>query len=161
MKSSFKVILLFFLVPIVNAYGGERICHYNYIAFDDEHLSCLKKSPVINGVKANFMHFETLQKTCPKCADAFPDASKYSHLFKRDYLPLCMGLQGFGGYFVYILFRNDPMVYSLWLYEIDEGVFQLREFKTLEPHITIRNKMIELSNSHQYSQYWLNAFYQK
>ncbi len=151
--------LFLFLSSILNAKSNiNEVCFFNYIEFEVLHLNCLKNSPAIKSIKSNFLRFYDLKKTCSECVDMFPEASTYSYLYKRDYLALAMGEHDFGGYFAFIIFKNDPLIYDVWLYEIDKGFFQIREFKPEEPHIKIRNKMQELAQDLKFSKYWTNAF---
>ena len=122
---------LFLAYWLLSMVANGATCWFDQVAFDDEHLSCM---------------------------DRYPDAFRREHLYNRDFLALAVGPRDFGGFYVLAMFRSEPTLYELWLYEIDEGVFQLRAFEPEEPHELIKQEMDSMAKSDRYARYWLNAF---
>ena len=149
---------LFLAYWLLSMVANGATCWFDQVAFDDEHLSCMTRSPVVQGIKSNFRVLNALKRECPKCVDRYPDAFRREHLYNRDFLALAVGPRDFGGFYVLAMFRSEPTLYELWLYEIDEGVFQLRAFEPEEPHELIKQEMDSMAKSDRYARYWLNAF---
>lgn len=152
----FKFIFLSFAFSI-SIYAKHKPCPLEQIAFDEKHLACLKQTALIKSIGKNFLTFEE-RKNCPACAEPWPAAARYSEVYQRDYLPVGVFLNDMGGYFVAVMFKNDPSLYRLWLYEIDKNDFQLRAFEPIEPTTKEKQKMKEVTQNKLYAKYWLRAF---
>ena len=127
---------------------------HDYFAFDKEHLACLKQHIAVKSIEKNLNKLKLLKKTCPDCNDPFPDASDFLRLADKNYLALSIKKQPFGGYNVFVLFKNEPQAYRLWLYPIDDGEFQLREIKIREFSKKVTRQMLVYAKERQYSKYW-------
>lgn len=131
-------------------------CRLNYASFETSHLKCLKKETIVSSIRKNFRIAETLKKSCPKCHDPFPDATKFQYLFHQPLMALEIDTKDFGGYWVFIALKRESKLYRLWLYEIDDGNFQLREIKPLEMSKAMKTKFNDLSTDPLLATYWLN-----
>jgi len=121
-----RLILCFLILFAQHSAAGAQSCRLNYLAFDTEHQECLKNNIAVKSIATNLKEIASTKRTCPKCVEAFPDASSFSHLLGRGYLALAMEQNGFGGYTISVVFRNDPRVFRLWLYPIESETFQIR-----------------------------------
>lgn len=139
----------------VSTFGSKTAHTSKPIILSHENLTRLKNSPVAKGVKKGFKSLASTRLKCPECAEPFQHAFQYTELYKKPFLIVEMEPMDFGGYFVLIVFRHHPKVYRFWLYEIDEGEFQLREIVPLE--ITLNKRLMDELNRNVYTPYWLKV----
>ena len=111
-------------------------CRLNYASFETSHLKCLKKEAIVSSIRKNFQIAETLKKSCPKCHEPFPDATKFQYLFHQPLMVLEIDTKDFGGYWVFAAFKREAKLYRIWLYENDEGNFS---FPDLVQHLLSLN----------------------
>ncbi len=74
-----------------------------------------------------------------RIAEPFKNAKKYRHLYKSPFLVMEAEPNDFGGFWALIVFKGYPKVLSIWVYEIDKNVFEIRE---IEPLKVTLNKLI-------------------
>ena len=67
---------------------------------------------------------------------------------------LAVSHQSFGGYNLYVIFSGDPLLYKLWIYEIDEGYFQLRSIELEQTPFRLQGQFKKL---HKRIQFWQKA----
>jgi hypothetical protein len=142
-------------LPIVSL-ASTINCRLHYASLEMTHLRCLKKTTIVSRIRKNFRTSETLMQNCPKCHATFPDEAKFQYLFHLPLLALEIDTNDFGGYWIFEIFKNQPKLYRLWLYEIDEGNFQLREIKVLEMSEALKANINKLSTDPAFATSWLN-----
>ena len=151
-----KLYVFLLLNASVMALGSTLKCKLNYASIEASHLKCLKKEAIVSSIRKNFLVSEMLVKSCPKCHETFPEAIKFQYLFHRPLMALEIRAKDFGGSWVFVVFQGDSSLYRLWLYEIDEGNFQLREIKILEMSDALKAKFNDLSTAPNFATYWIN-----
>jgi hypothetical protein len=154
MKNYFILLNLFFGLLFSNAWCSTLHCNVNLIDSSDKHLICLQTNNITKSVNKTFVDYKVLRKNCINCSEPFVNAAKYFHLFEKEYLALAISPQDFGGYNLYIIFRDEPLMYKLWFYQTDKGIFQLRALYPEEPTASISHTIHELN---QKNKYWQRA----
>ncbi|MBN1115444.1 MAG: hypothetical protein JXA66_08890 [Oligoflexia bacterium] len=154
MKTHCLLFLIFFFVYSEPAIPSNQECKFNEIEFSENHFMCLKSHVATKSIRKNLVEYKSLRKECPECREPFMNANKYSYLYDQNYMSLAISVQGFGGYYLYVIFNNDSHVYQLWLYPIDDGNYQLREISREMERSKISGKLNELN---KFTDYWLSA----
>lgn len=143
--------LVLFTQPVA---AGRQSCRLNYLAFDTEHLQCLKNNIAVKSIAVNLKEIAATKRTCPKCVEAFPGASSFSHLLVRGYLALAMEQNGFGGYTISVVFQNDPHIFRLWLYPIESETFQIRNMSVDKFSKKDTKLTGQYAKESKYAKYW-------
>lgn len=153
--------MLFRVIAILSVYfytssvwSSNDKCEFNLIENKTEHLECLKKSEFSKLLKQIFVRHHNLKKECSECQEAIVNANKYSKQLKSDFMLLAVSHQSFGGYNLYVIFSGDPLLYKLWIYEIDEGYFQLRSIELEQTPFPVARTIQKL---HKRIQFWQKA----
>lgn len=158
MKYFFYLIILFCVIPNhvfgkIKPFEKTENCQMGYIAFDIRHMECLNKTIAVRSIEKNFQ--ESLDsKICSDCAGLFPNASKFVHLYKKKYMVLGVQQNDFGGDVVFIVVENEPYLFQLWLYPIEDDFYQLRTIFVENLSKKTTAQMLKYSKESQYSKYW-------
>ena len=140
------------------AFGKASTCRFHYFAFDVDHLACLQQMAAVKSIGENFQRVDALKRTCQECRDLFPESSNFIGKFHSDYLPIAVDRQEFGGNVVKVIFRNDPLIYRLWLYPVEGDHFQLRSVTSEKIAPLPAKQMLEYANEELFAKFWVNAF---
>lgn len=136
-------------------FGKIQQCKFNYLAFDEEHLGCLRNQKVVESIEGNLRSISRLKNTCPTYREPFPNAFKFAHLLNgKSYLSLSIDRHPLGGYIINTLFDKEPHGFTLWLYPIENQEFQLREVEPLRMPTKANRQMLAFAKESRYAQYW-------
>ncbi len=153
-KCFLAIFLLGWNLPNAFSFGKRHDCRFDYFAFDENHLECLRQHVVVKSIEENLRELKSFEITCHSCKGPFPDSSAYLHLSGKRYLALSIEKHAFGGYTIFSIFDNEPRAYSLWLYPSGTDLFQLREIKALELSKQATRQMFDYAKDPRYSKYW-------
>ncbi len=157
MPLSSRIAMLLVLLCMSSITMASAIkCKLNYASLEADHLKCLRNETIVSSIRKNFLEAKALKKSCSKCREVFPDSVKFQNLFHQPLMALEIDTKDFGGYWVFVIFRRDTKLYRLWLYEIDEGDFQLREIKRIEMSHLLKSKFKDLSTDQFFASYWID-----
>ncbi len=84
----------------------------------------------------------------------FMGAHTYRDVVKEPFLLVDSEENGFGGYFMLVVFKAHRKVYRLWVYKLSSGEFQLRE---MTPYISLNKALMDELSHADYFPYWLNG----
>ena len=154
-KLIFFIFSLAYATPVEN---GERLCHYNYIAFDTHHLECLQNSSVVKNSRKIFRQIESQQKSCPTCKRSLLESEKWIHLTRKSTLTLGIKSHDFGGLTVSMLFKDEPFLFDLWFYPIGNKEFQLREIKVHKLSKKSTQQLLNYAQEPKFEKFWIAPF---
>ncbi len=103
------------------------------------NLSRWKNSPEALAIQQSLQALIKPRTKYPRIAEPFENFKRYLDLYKTPFLVLDAEDGHFGGFFALIVFKDYPKVLSLWVYEIEKNVFEIREIEPLQ--VTL-NKII-------------------
>ncbi len=109
------------------------------ISLQIENLSHWKKSREALAIHQSLRALIKPRPEYPRYKEPFENFKRYRHLYKTPFLVLDAESGHFGGFFALIVFKDYPRVLSLWVYEIDKNVFEIREIEPLQATL---NKVI-------------------
>jgi hypothetical protein len=102
------------------------------ISLQVENLARWKNSREALAIEQGIRALLKPRPNYPRTTEPFEDAKKIQSLFKFPFLLLEAEPNGFGGFWAVIVFKGHPKVLSLWVYEIDKNVFEIREIEPLQ-----------------------------
>jgi len=121
-----KIALLTVIFPSI-IYSAIDNCDFDQITIDKKHLSCINNHLLLKNAVSSIKEYKVMAKKCPDCREQFINAKKYAHLFQKEIIGMGISVHGFGGYYLYVMFRKESFLYKFWLYNLDGNHFQLRE----------------------------------
>jgi hypothetical protein len=87
--------------------------------------------------------------------DSLKEIKQYSFFFQRPFLLLEAEPNGLGGFFALVVFKDHSKVFSLWIYEIDKNVFELREVTPLK--VTLNKIIMDELKDNGITPFWMTA----
>lgn len=137
-------ILVFTLVTMSVVFYAEVLAANSHqfekpISLQIENLSRWKNSPEALAIQQSLRALIKPRQEYSRYEEPFENFKRYHHLYKTPFLVLDAEDGHFGGFFALIVFKDFPKVLSLWVYEIDRNVFEIRE---VEPLKVTLNKII-------------------
>ena len=150
--NSFLIIILLVLSPLL-AFSTVEECGLDHITFSNKHLSCMRHNKLIHSAITGFLNYRKMKSECSDCKIPFINGKKFSNLYKSSLLSLGISRHSFGGYNLYVLFKGDPHVYRLWLYEVDRGHFQIREIAPESKRASISKQLL---NKERLEEFWVD-----
>lgn len=145
------VVLCFFISTFTSGaeYGS------NPIVLTHPALTHLRNSQAVRSIRDAFESATTQRRRCFKCSESFPNALRYASLIGNPFIAVEMEANGFGGFFVLIVFKDHPKLFRLWVYETDAGKLQIRDMTPLP--ITLNIAIMNELADNAYAPYWLRA----
>lgn len=146
------------LIIFSNLGAEESDCNLLDSTLEYPQLKCLNKNIIATEIRRNFIEVQKRNDECKSrtdCAEVFPDATKFLNLVKKKFLVIGLKQNGFGGNFVFLFFRSSKMIHRVWVYPIDENIYQVRELKTLAPSKTFQEKISYLNTNSKIESLWL------
>lgn len=93
-----------------------------------EHLQVLYDSIFPKEIRRNFEEYIDRRDNCKDCFERIMNADFYSDVYSERFIVFEIEENGFGGYWIRIATKKDKIkFFRLWLYDIDEDVYELRE----------------------------------
>ena len=95
-----------------------------------------------------------LMKTTKKEIDSLRD-----HYTKKGqrcpvFPPHIWDNNGYGGKFSYLFFKTSNKIYSVWVYPIDKGVYQVRELRPRDPSEKFKKHISKLRTNPKIVSLW-------
>lgn len=128
-----KWIFLFLVIFLQNAFSSELACDLFDSTLEYRQLKCQNKNLIATEIRRNFKEALGRNSTCSDCVKSFPNSSKYLDLIKEKFLIIGFKENGYGGKFAYLVFETSNKIYSVWIYPIDKGIYQVRELRPRDP----------------------------
>jgi hypothetical protein len=156
MYTTKKIFLVFLLLASFSIAFGKKVSKRadNPIVLSRENLTNLRDGGIGDAVRKGLEKLIKRKKECAKCEEPFEGANRHGDLYERDFLAVRAEENGFGGYNALIVFRGHPKVFNLWLYDLGERDFQIRDMEPIRPTLN-RRLMTELDRK-VYARYWLS-----
>lgn len=125
------------------------------ISLQIKDLTRWKNSPEAPAVQQSLNAILKPRQNYPRSLVSLREIKQYFSLFQRPFLLLEAEPNGFGGFFVLVVFKDDPRVFSLWIYEIDKNVFELREMTPLK--MTLNKAIMDELKDNGITPFWITA----
>ena len=106
------------------------------ISLELKNLTHWKHSREALAIKQSLKALVTPPPSYPRVANPF---ESYQSLYHKPFLVLEAEPADFGGFYALLVFKGHTKVLSLWVYEIDKDVFEIREIEPLQVDL---NKVI-------------------
>jgi len=129
--------ILFMILGLSTSTYGAQV--EKPISLQIKDLTRWKNSPESSAIQQSLGAILRPRANYLRSLESLKEIKQYVPLFQRPFLLLEAEPNGFGGFFALVVFKNHPKVFSLWIYEIDKNVFELRE---IEPLKVTLNKII-------------------
>lgn len=123
------------------------------ISLQIENLVRRKNSPEALAVQQALAALLKPRPNYPRISEPFEGLTQYISVFKKPFLILETEPTDFGGFFALVVFKHYPKVLSLWIYEIDKNVFEVREIVPLQ--VTLNKKIMDELDDKRIASFWL------
>lgn len=91
----------------------------------------------------------------PRSEESLDEIRRHFELFKKPLLILDTQQNDFGGFFALVAFKGYSKLFRIWIYEIDQGIFEIRDMIQLKEDINA--KFISDHEDKRLVPYWLNS----
>lgn len=128
------------------------------ISLQIQNLTRWKNSREAPAVQQSLRAILNPRQNYPRVAETIEGVRQYSALFKKPFLLLEAEPNDFGGFFALVVFKEHPKVLRLWVYEIDKGVFEIRE--TVPLQVTLNKRIMSELADKRITPFWLSSLSQ-
>jgi hypothetical protein len=136
----------------VSTYGAQL---ENPILLQIQNLTRWKNSTEAPAVQQSLGAILKPRRDYPRFVSFLEEMKQYTSLFRKSFLLLEAEANGFGGFFALVVFKNHPKVFSLWIYEIDKNVFELREITPLQ--VTLNKIIMSELEDKRVTPFWVTS----
>jgi len=150
-----KILALVFFLSFgfsVSTYGAQP---EKPISLQIKNLTRLKKSYEAPAIQQSLGAILKPRQDYPRFEDFLKEMKQYHSIFKKPFLLLEAEPNGFGGFFALVVFKGHPKVFSLWVYEIDKNIFEVREVTPLK--VTLNKQIMSELKDKRIAPFWLNS----
>lgn len=154
MKTIKILALVLFLVFgfSVSIYGAQP---EKPISLQIKNLTRWKKSYEAPAIQQSLGAILKPRQNYPRSLESLEEIKQYTPLFQKPFLLLEAEPNGFGGFFALVVFKGHPKVFSLWVYEIDKNIFEVREVTPLK--VTLNKQIMNELADKRIAPFWLNS----
>jgi hypothetical protein len=131
-------------------YGSN---HEKAISLQIENLTRWKNSLKAPAIQQSLGAILKPRQNYPRYKEFSEEMKQYTSIFKGPFLLLEVEPNDFGGFFALIVFKDYPKVLSLWIYEIDKNIFEVREVTPLK--VTLNKQIMNELEDKRLAPFWL------
>jgi len=135
----------------VSTYGAQP---EKAISLQIKNLTRWKRSHEAPAIQQSLGAILKPRENYPRSLESLKEIKQYSSLYQKPFLLLEAEPNDFGGFFALIVFKGHPKVFSLWVYEIDINVFEVREVTPLK--VTLNKEIMNELEDKRITPFWLN-----
>ncbi len=150
-KKLVSVCLLTFGFPVF-LYGAN---FEKPISLQIENLTRWKNSSEAPAIQQGLGAILKPRRNYLRITEPFKGVRQYTSIFKKPFLLLEAEPTDFGGFFALVVFKSNPKVLRLWIYEIDKNVFEVREAVPLQA--TLNKKIMNELDDKRIAPFWLTS----
>ena len=146
MKYSYKIII----VLIFEAFIFCSLISADQIA----GLSEIYATPIPVEIRRNFDEYVHLQNACPNCERGVINGEEFIDVYAKKFIVINLEPNDFGGVWAVIAVKGEQwQAFQLWLYNIRQGVYDLRGISRLDGFFD--EEFIEKLCNLEYINFWL------
>lgn len=153
-----KIIKILSLVWFVT-FGFSALLHgarpEKPISLQIENLTRWKNSPEAPAIQQSLGAILKPRPNYPRYKEFLEEMKQYASIFRKPFLLLESEPNDFGGFFTLVVFKGHPKVFSLWVYEIDKNVFEVREVTSLK--VTLNKQIMNELEDKRIGPFWLTS----